>query len=143
MSVNKVILVGNVGKDPEARQLNSGTWVVNFSLATSEYYRDRDGNRQEITEWHNVEVWDNLAETVRKYVKKGSMLYVEGRIRTNKWEDKETGQPRSNKHIRANVVTFLNSVSSDSNSSSSSTSSAPENTSGTQNDTSDADDLPF
>ncbi len=143
MSVNKVILVGNVGKDPEARQLNSGSWVVNFPLATSEYYRDRDGNRQEITEWHNVEVWDNLAETVRKYVKKGSMLYVEGRIRTNKWEDKETGQPRSNKQIRANVVTFLNSVGQGDNSGSGASNTPAENGSGNETNASDADDLPF
>lgn len=108
MSVNKVILIGNVGRDPEVRHLDNQRVVANFSLATKEYYRDKSGNRQELTEWHNIEMWDDLAKTAEKYVVKGKLLYLEGKIRTNSWTDKETGQERSNKIIRANVMTFLN-----------------------------------
>lgn len=89
MSVNKVILVGNVGNDPEVRHLEGGTPVANFSLATSESYKNREGERVTQTEWHNLVVWRGLAEVVEKYVKKGQQLYIEGRIRTRSWEDKE------------------------------------------------------
>ena len=78
--INKVILVGNVGKDPEVRHLENGTAVASFSLATSETYKDRDGNRQTRTEWHNIVLWRGLADVVEKYVKKGQMLYIEGRL---------------------------------------------------------------
>jgi single-strand DNA-binding protein len=89
MSVNKVILVGNVGKDPETRYLEGGTAVCSFSLATSETYRNRDGEKITNTEWHNVVLWRGLAEVAEKYVKKGSQLYIEGRIRTRSWDDKD------------------------------------------------------
>lgn len=89
MSVNKVILVGNVGKDPETRYLEGGTAVSSFPLATSETYRNRDGERITTTEWHNVVLWRGLAEVAEKYVKKGSQLYIEGRIRTRSWDDRE------------------------------------------------------
>jgi single-strand DNA-binding protein len=107
MAVNKVILIGNVGRDPEVRYLENNRVVANFSLATKEFYRDRSGNRQELTEWHNIELWDDLARTAEKYVVKGKLLYIEGKIRTNTWTDKESGQERSSKNIRANVMTFL------------------------------------
>lgn len=85
--VNKVILIGRLGKDPETRTFENGTKKVSFSLATSESYRDKDGNRKEQTEWHNVVCWRNLAEIAEKYLSKGRMLYVEGRLRNRSWED--------------------------------------------------------
>ncbi len=88
-SVNKAILVGNVGKDPETKFLPSGSAVTNFSLATSERFKDKSGEVQERTEWHNLVAYARLAEIVRDYVKKGSKLYVEGRITTRNWDDKE------------------------------------------------------
>lgn len=89
MSVNKVILVGNVGKDPETRYLEGGTAVCSFSLATSETYRNKDGEKVTTTEWHNVVLWRGLAEVAEKYVKKGSQLFIEGRIRTRSWDDRD------------------------------------------------------
>lgn len=87
--VNKVILVGNVGKDPEVRHLDSGVTVANFSLATSESYTSKTGERVTTTEWHNLVVWRGLAEICEKYVKKGSPLYIEGKIRTRSYDDKD------------------------------------------------------
>ncbi len=91
-SVNKVILLGNVGKEPEFKMLPSGQGVANFSVATSERYKDKGGEWQERTEWHNLVAYAKLAEIVRDYVKKGSKLYVEGRITTRSWDDKESGK---------------------------------------------------
>lgn len=91
-SVNKVILLGNVGKDPEFKALPSGQPVVNFSVATSERFKDPQGNQQERTEWHNLVAYGKLAEIVRDYVKKGSKLYVEGRLTTRSWDDRETNK---------------------------------------------------
>ena len=88
-SVNKVILLGNVGKEPEFKALPSGQPVANFSLATSERYKDQQGNQQERTEWHNLVAYAKLAEIVRDYVKKGHKLFIEGRITTRNWDDKE------------------------------------------------------
>ena len=99
MSVNKVILVGNVGKDPETRYLEGGTAVCSFSLATSETYRNRDGERVTNTEWHNIVLWRGLAEIAEKYVRKGSQLYIEGRIRTRSWDDRD-----GNKRYTTEVV---------------------------------------
>lgn len=85
--VNKVILVGRLGKDPEVRHLENGATVANFSIATSETYKDRQtGEKREQTEWHNVVLWRGLAEVAEKYVKKGDMIYVEGKLRTRSWE---------------------------------------------------------
>ena len=89
MSVNKVILVGNVGKDPEVRYLESGTAVCNFPFATSETYKNREGERVTTTEWHNIVLWRGLAEVAEKYVKKGQQLYIEGKIRTRSYDDKD------------------------------------------------------
>jgi single-strand DNA-binding protein len=99
MSVNKVILVGNVGKDPETRYLEGGTAVCSFPLATSETYRNRDGEKITNTEWHNVVLWRGLAEVAEKYVRKGSQLYIEGRIRTRSWDDRD-----GNKRYTTEVV---------------------------------------
>ncbi len=87
--VNKVILVGNLGKDPEVRHLEGGTSVANFTLATTEAHKDKSGNRIEHTEWHNIVVWRGLADVAEKYLKKGMTIYVEGKLRTRSWEDKE------------------------------------------------------
>ncbi len=89
MAVNKVILVGNVGKDPETRYLDENTPVCKFPLATSEVYRNRDGEKVEQTEWHNVVLWRGLAKVAEQYVKKGSQLYIEGRIRSRSYDDKD------------------------------------------------------
>ena len=92
--VNKVILVGNLGADPEARSLNSGGEVVNMRIATSENWKDRDGNRQERTEWHNVVIFnENLGKVAKSYLKKGSKVYIEGQIQTRKWQD-QSGNDR-------------------------------------------------
>lgn len=104
--VNKVILVGRLGADPEVRTLESGTKVASVSLATSERYKDRNGNQQESTEWHNVVFWRGLAEVTEKYLKKGDQVYVEGRIKTRKWTDKD-GNDRYSTDIVANDMTML------------------------------------
>ena len=91
-SVNKVILLGNVGKDPEIKVLPSGQPVANFSIATGERFKDQQGNFQERTEWHNLTAYGKLAEIVRDYVKKSNKLYIEGRLTTRSWDDKETNK---------------------------------------------------
>jgi len=92
--VNKVILIGNLGRDPEVRTTTSGQNVASFTLATSRKWRDRDGNRQEQTEWHNIVVWGKQAETASQYLTKGRQVYVEGRLQTRSWEDKTSGEKR-------------------------------------------------
>lgn len=87
--VNKVILVGNLGKDPEIRHLEGGVSVARFSLATNEYYKDKQGARVERTEWHNITAWRGLSEVAEKYLKKGQMVYVEGKLRTRQYQDKD------------------------------------------------------
>jgi single-strand DNA-binding protein len=104
--VNKVILVGNVGNDPETRTLNSGSKVTSFSLATSESYTDKNGSKQESTEWHRVELWDNLANIAEQFVRKGSQLYVEGKIRSEKYTD-QNGVERTSFKIRGLAVQLL------------------------------------
>lgn len=106
MSLNKVLLIGNVGKDPEVRHLENGSMVARFSLATTEKFKDKNGEFQEQTEWHNVVCWRSLAERIEKYVKKGSQLFVEGKIRTGSWEDK-TGQIRYTVEIIADNIQIL------------------------------------
>lgn len=92
--VNKVILVGNLGRDPERRSTPSGQQVATFSVATSRRWRDRDGNKQEQTEWHNVVCWGRQAEVAGEYLKKGRQIYVEGRLQTRSWDDKQSGEKR-------------------------------------------------
>ena len=106
-SVNKVILIGNLGKDPEIKYTSSGMAVAKFSLATNERYKDKDGQWQDRTEWHNIVAWQRLAEIVGEYVKKGSKLYLEGRIQTSSWDDKETGQKKYRTEIIANDLVLL------------------------------------
>ena len=93
-SVNKVILIGNLGKDPEVKFTPQGTAVAKFSLATSERYKDKQGEWQERTDWHNVVIWERLAEIAGEYLKKGNKVYIEGRLQTRSWDDKQTGQKK-------------------------------------------------
>jgi single-strand DNA-binding protein len=106
-SVNKVILLGNVGKDPEIRSTGGGTMVASFTLATSDRTKDAQGNWQDRTEWHNVKAFGRTAEIVRDYVKKGHKLFVEGRISTSSWDDKESGQKRYRTEIIVNDLSLL------------------------------------
>lgn len=106
MSVNKVILVGNLGKDPEVRFTNSGSAVARLAVATSEVWNDRDGNRQERTEWHNVVVWGKQGEHCGQYLAKGRQVYVEGSIRTRSYDDK-SGTKRYVTEVVAQRVQFL------------------------------------
>lgn len=92
--VNKVILIGNLGRDPEVRTIPSGQNVAEFSLATSRRWRDRDGNQQEQTEWHRIVCWGRQAEIAGQYLRKGRQVYVEGRLQTRSWDDKQTGEKR-------------------------------------------------
>ena len=107
MSVNKVILLGNLGRDPDVRYLDNNRVVSTFPLATNEVYTDRKGNRIRQTEWHNIELWDSLARIAEKYLKKGYTIYLEGKIRTDQWTDKE-GVNRSQKKIRGINITIVN-----------------------------------
>lgn len=108
MSVNKVILIGNLGKDPELRYTPSGTAVATFSLATSETYKDRDGNKQKKTEWHNIVVWRQLAEVCGKYLHKGKQIYVEGKIQNRSYDDRD-GNKRYISEVVASQMTMLGS----------------------------------
>ncbi|MCF0071962.1 single-stranded DNA-binding protein [Dyadobacter sp. CY261] len=105
-SVNKVILIGNLGSDPEVRYLESGSAVAKFNIATTETYTNKNGERVDNTEWHRIELWEGLAKVAEKYLKKGNQVYIEGRIRTDTWTDKE-GQQRTGVTIRANSMTLL------------------------------------
>jgi single-strand DNA-binding protein len=106
-SVNKVILLGNVGKDPEIRSTAGGTMVANLTLATSDRQKDPQGNWQDRTEWHNLVAFTRTAEIIRDYVKKGTKLYVEGKIQTRSWDDKESGQKRYRTEIIVNDLSLL------------------------------------
>ena len=106
-SVNKVILIGNLGKDPEVRHLENGAVVANFPLATSESYTDKNGNRVENTDWHDIVLWRGLAEVVEKYVRKGHKVYIEGKLKKRSWQDKE-GNTRYTTEVVADELTMLN-----------------------------------
>ena len=106
MSVNKVILVGRLGRDPETRYTGGGQAVANFSVATDESYKDKNGERQKRTEWHKIVVWGKQAEIAQQYLKKGSLIFIEGRIQSREWQDKE-GQKRTSFEIVANNFRML------------------------------------
>jgi single-strand DNA-binding protein len=108
MSVNKVILVGRLGRDPETRYTGSGQAVANFTLATDSSFKDRSGERQKRTEWHRIVAWGKLAEICQQYLKKGSQVYIEGRLQTRDWEDK-SGQKRTTTEIVASDMRMLGS----------------------------------
>src|SRR5512141_3045802 len=105
--LNKVILVGRLGKDPEIRSTPSGTIVARFSLATDEKFTDRNGEEQERTEWHNIVAWGKLAEICGQYLKKGKLVYIDGSIRTDSWDDKESGQKKYRTEIVARDMKML------------------------------------
>ena len=106
-SVNKVILIGNLGKDPEIRHLDNGAVVANFSLATSEVYTERStGEKKEVTDWHDVVLWRGLAELAEKYLRKGAKVYVEGKLKKRSWQDKE-GQTRYTIEVVGDDMTIL------------------------------------
>ena len=104
--VNKVILVGNLGKDPEVRHLEGGVSVAHFTLATNDYYKDKQGNRVERTEWHNISAWRGLADMADKFLKKGQQVYIEGKLRTRQYQDKDQ-QTRYITEIIADEITML------------------------------------
>ena len=144
MSVNKVILVGNVGKDPEVRYLDSGVAVCNFPLATSESYKNRDGEKVTSTEWHNIVMWRSLAEIAEKYVKKGTQLFIEGKIRTRSWDDRD-GNKRYTTEIVADNMQMLGRRADEGQASAAPTESQPASDTfdDIAADTEGTDDLPF
>ncbi len=106
-SVNKVILIGNLGKDPEVKYTPQGTPVAKITLATNERFKGKDGNWQDRTEWHNVVLWQRLAEIAGEYLKKGGKVYIEGRLQTRSWDDKQTGQKKYMTEVVANDLVLL------------------------------------
>lgn len=104
--VNKVILIGNLGADPEMRYLDGGSVVARFNMATTEAYTNRNGERVEQTEWHRVELWDNLAKIAEQYLRKGNQVYIEGKLRSETWQDKD-GVQRTGVRVRATNMTLL------------------------------------
>lgn len=105
--VNRVTLVGRLGKDPETRYTSGGQAVCNFSVATDETYKDRAGERQKRTEWHRIVMWGKLAEIAQQYLKKGALVYIEGRIQSRQWEDKRDGQKKTSYEIVADTMKML------------------------------------
>ena len=145
MSLNKVMLIGNAGKDPEVRHLESGVAVVTLPIATTERYKDRNGEIKEQTEWHNVVFWRNLADIVEKYVRKGSQIFVEGKLRTRNWED-QSGQKKYATEIVAENLRLLNRRGDNDNNQSQQSSQQYNKSTAANNDVDlieDADDLPF
>jgi single-strand DNA-binding protein len=153
MGVNKVILIGNLGKDPELKYTPGGQPVATFSLATQERFTDKSGQRQDRTEWHNIVAWGKLAELVNQYLKKGRTAYIEGRITTRSWDDKD-GNKKYRTEIVANSVEFIGgsggggggAPASNSNTTHADTSGIPEMPSydmGPSGQDPMADDLPF
>ena len=147
--INKVILIGNIGKDPEVRHLEGGAVVAKFPLATTETYRNKDGVRVDQTEWHNIVMWRGLAESAEKFLRKGSLVYIEGKIRTRSWDDKD-GNKRYITEIVADTMTMLSRKQDDAQQNQSSQSgetrpaqeeSHSASIPGTQSET--GDDLPF
>ena len=140
--VNKVILVGNLGKDPEVRYLEGGTAVANFPIATSESYKDKSGNRVDQTEWHNIVVWRGLAEVAEKYLKKGMQVFIEGKIRTRTWQDKDNNK-RYTTEIIADNLTILGRKEDNTGSSSASSSKQEDSNAPIAAANNTTDDLPF
>jgi single-strand DNA-binding protein len=103
-SINKVILIGRLGKDPEVRYTSENVPVANFTIATTESYRDKSGNRIETTEWHNIVAWRNLAEIAEKFLSKGKQIYLEGKLRTRTWEDKDGNKRYSTEIVADNFI---------------------------------------
>jgi single-strand DNA-binding protein len=148
MSVNKAILIGFVGNDPEVRYLDSGTPVANFNLATSETYTNKGGEKVTQTEWHHIVLWRSLAEITEKYIKKGSQVYIEGRIRTRSWDDRD-GNKRYTTEIVADSMQMMgrkndgNSEISTSSGQASDNIDTPKSSTEPIADNNGSDDLPF
>ena len=116
-SINKVILIGNLGKDPEVRHLENGATVANFSIATSETYKDRKtGEKVSQTEWHNIVAWRGLAEIAERYLKKGQKVYIEGKLKTRSWQDQDGNNRYSTEIITDNLTMLGNNNTNDSKS---------------------------
>lgn len=139
--INKVVLIGNAGQDPEVRHLESGIAVANFTLATNETYKDKNGEKVTQTEWHRIVLWRGLAEVAEKYVKKGEQLYIEGRLRTRNWDDKD-GNKRYTTEVYADIMKMLGKKS-DQDSSMSSAPVEDNPHAEPANDHAGSDDLPF
>ena len=148
--INKVTLIGHLGKDPEVRYLDKDRVVANLTLATNERYNDRNGNRVETTEWHNLEMWDGLAKVAEKYLKKGSLVYIEGKLKTEEWE--KDGIKRYTTRIRVTTMNMMDKASGSSNESASAPTSSQESSQSIAKHNEDAvdsiinsgdDDLPF
>jgi len=148
MSVNKVILVGNVGKDPEVKHLDSNTSVANFTLATSDHYTNKSGEKVTTTEWHNIVCWSGLANLAENYIRKGSQIYVDGKIRTRSY-DAQDGSKRYITEILADTIQLLGKkgepTSLEGNKSAQQTgvSEPPNSTIASGNEDKEGDDLPF
>ena len=145
--VNKVILVGNLGKDPEVRHLDNGRAVANFSIATSETYKNKAGEKVTNTEWHNVVLWTPLAEIAERFMKKGSQVYIEGKLTTRSWDDQE-GNKRYTTEVVGRELTLLGSRDNNDNggsspASTSNTTAAPAESPVSNIPEDDSDDLPF
>ena len=142
--INKVTLIGHLGKDPEVKYLDKDRVVANLTLATNGRYNDRNGNRVETTEWHNLEMWDGLAKVAEKYLKKGDRVYVEGRLKTRKWQD-DNNNDRYSTEIICTDFTFLTAKNEQTQQTGNSTpvnnTTAPTQTATSNNE--GADDLPF
>lgn len=149
--VNKVILIGNLGSDPEVRHLSSGSVVANFNIATSESYNNKNGERVTQTEWHRIELWDGLAKVAEQYLKKGQSVYIEGKLKTENWQDSD-GNNKTTTRIRGLNMTMLGGRSNDQSGSDSSNQqppqqstkpSEPAQSSPTPQAEDEIDDLPF
>ncbi|HUP63699.1 MAG TPA: single-stranded DNA-binding protein [Thermoanaerobaculia bacterium] len=139
--VNKVILVGRLGRDPEVRSTPSGSTVAKFSIATDEKFTDKSGERQERTEWHNIVAWARLGEICGQYLKKGKLVYIEGSLRTDSWDDKETGQKKYRTEIVAREMKMLDRRGDEEGGGSSYAGSSRSSSSGP--DSIEEDDVPF
>lgn len=140
--VNKVILVGNLGRDPELRNLEGGISVARFSLATTEVHKDKNGNRVEHTEWHNIVLWRSLAENAEKLLKKGSQIYLEGKLQTRDWQDKD-GNKRQTTEIVAESFLLLGRRDSNQNAAGNQQNQGNEQQGGMTSMHGGTDDLPF
>jgi len=138
--INKVILVGNLGKDPEVRTLENGAKVANFTLATSETYKNKEGQRVTTTEWHNIVLWRGLADIAERFLRKGNQVYIEGKIKSRTWDDKD-GNKRYITEILGDNLTMLGSKRDSDNSDS--TPASSENTAPDVKAGDEKDDLPF
>ena len=111
--INKVILIGNIGNEPELRHLPNGNAAISLSLATSDTWKDKQGEKQEKVEWHRIVLYQKLAEIAGKYLKKGSKVYIEGKLQTRKWKDKVTGQEKTSTEILGNELQMLGSLNAE------------------------------